>query len=790
MMVWYRCVLLVSLLSGFGFFICACGGPSRQVSIEKASAANTEARPAIKKAPDILQTSLAEFSPYFSRYGDGEAALALSEDRLADALPLFVDIAEYTSDIVLTPRARFIVGYISEIIGEDEKALASLKAAGEDLPLVADLAFERAARAALRLGKCEEAVALSLRVSKEGTYAPDAYLTRADALRLSGKFSESIDAYRTYLQNWPSGYRHQEAKARIVSAAAALDKAGVLTAETADEAFRVLQTLQAANPQGYWTRQAEDHEETLLKKLGRTVQREQPARKAALKAYESASGLKQRMQNEAAEKEYDRVIRLAKNNTSLRCLARLEQAIVVQQQRDFGRAATLYEGVAKDCDDPNIQIRSLYRGAKAYDASGNEEDAVRLFAEVERTFPHHSYADDARLRGARAQLSLGHRETFKEMLSTLPDVYPDGDMRGEALWTLCYDALSRGELTDARDALVKYFKYFPKERGWYVAGRSGYWLARVNELLGDAVSARAYYEQVIASAPLTYYMVLAYNRLAKMDDARAEMLLDTLAPEGGTANMMFERSLIDEYPGLATGIELHRLGLVTSAKREFDNLLDSAELPAEVYWIISAFQRRWGNYADAKDTAAKDDQWKDRYPVNRDLVPWTLAYPTVFEEEVEHASETSNVSPFLIWAVMREESGFDTRIESWANAMGLMQLILPTARSMGKQLGIKVNRKSLRKPDVNIPLGTAYLSYLNGHFGGHPALTVAGYNAGEGAVGRWLKDNSGTDVDVFVEQIPYEQTRGYTKRVISTYATYMFLYDEKRRILDLPLTLP
>jgi soluble lytic murein transglycosylase len=167
-----------------------------------------------------------------------------------------------------------------------------------------------------------------------------------------------------------------------------------------------------------------------------------------------------------------------------------------------------------------------------------------------------------------------------------------------------------------------------------------------------------------------------------------------------------------------------------------------------------------------------------------------LAYPTVFEEHVQRASQASNVSPFLIWAVMREESGFNAKIESWANAMGLMQLILPTARSMGKLLGIKVNRRLLRKPDVNIPLGTAYLGYLNDHLGGHPILTVAGYNAGEGAVGRWLKSGSAKDIDLFVEQIPYEQTRGYTKRVISTFATYNFIYGEERRILDLPLRLP
>ena len=749
-------------------------------------------RPDASKRSDVARkrhTSLAEYVPYFKDPAFEEAAQALDEDRLSAALPLFEEIVQNTSDTVITPRANFLVGYIAERIGDDERALPILKQSARDLPLIADLALERAARAALRLGRCEEAVSLANRVSETSTYAADAALTKADALRFLGRHEAGIAAYQAYLGRWPSGYRHQEAKSRIVSAAGALSKAGKLSEEHAELAFEMLMALQASSPQGYWTRQANDHESALRLRLKKPDSKEPPIGRAAIKAYETAKELKLKMRNESAEKEYARVIKLARNNPRLRCLARLEQAIVVQQQRDFERAAGLYDAVARECDDPNVRIRSLYRGAKAYDASGDEQNAIRLFAAVERDFAEHSYADDARLRGARVELALGNRDRFEEMLSTLPDLYPDGDMRAEALWTLCHDAIVRGELTSAKEHLLKYFNLFPNETGWYVAGRSGYWLARVNERLGDQISARAYYEQVIASAPLSFYMVLAYNRLADMDAARARNLIETLAPGGEALDLRFQQAYIYDHPGLASGIELHRLGLVSCAKREFDAMLEKPDLPAEVYWIVAAFQRRLGAYSDAKETTSKDMSWTRRYPANRDLMPWTLAYPSVFEEVVESAASKSNVSPFLIWAIMREESGFNTKIESWANAMGLMQLILPTAKSMGKQLGINVNRRLLRKPEVNIPLGAAYLDYLNNKFGGHPVLTVAGYNAGEGAVGRWLKDNI-KDIDLFVEEIPYEQTRGYTKRVVSSLATYMFLYDDKRRILSLPLRLP
>jgi soluble lytic murein transglycosylase len=497
------------------------------------------------------------------------------------------------------------------------------------------------------------------------------------------------------------------------------------------------------------------------------------------------------MKNELAEKAYRRVIRLSREDSALTCRARFGRAQVVARQRDFDRAASLFDETAKTCRDPNLRVRSLYRGAKAYYSADMHEEAIRMFGEVESAFGSHSFADDARLRAAKCYLDLENREKFTELLLSLPELYPGGDMRAEALWTLAHDAIVRKQLVEARDALLKYFELFPIEEGWYAAGRSGYWLGRVEELIGTMDSAKERYEHVISTTPLSFYMILAYNRLTALDGKRAEALLAALAPKGGDAPMRFAKTLLDDFPSLATGVELQRLGLLEVAKTVFDHLFRRTDLPADTHWVVAQIQRQSGDYHESRQTAAlADSTWKERYPAGGDLSPWALAYPMVFENEVLGAAETNGISSHLIWAVMREESGFDPKIESWANAIGLMQLILPTARSMGKTLGIRVNRRTLRRPDVNISLGTAYLKHLGGLFNGHPVLTVAGYNAGEGAVARWLQEAASKDIDVFVEQIPYEQTRGYTKRVLSTYATYHFLYGEGRKVLDLPMTLP
>jgi soluble lytic murein transglycosylase len=768
----------------------ACG-PSVPPKSPSSIAVRTKTFPNIPKSTDDGLSFLSEFSPYFDAVSGGKAAQLLAEDRLQDALVKFDEIILSSDDPKTVCRARFLVGYIAERIGDDARAVKELTSVAPLLPLISDLAWQRAARAAYRLGRYRDAADYAKNVDVKSVFYSDAAMTGADALRSSGNYTEAESAYRAYIDQFKDGAGRDEARSRLVECAANSPVNSVDYVDKLKVGLSILQQLQSESPSAYWTRQAEAFEEILMKGLGLPIPADRPARRIALDAYQKALDLKNKMKNEAAEREYNNVIRLAKKSPSLLCLARFEQAITVQQQRDFERAAGLYEGTAADCEDPSIRARSLYRGAKAYESAGKLDDAIRLYQEVENEFPEHSFADDAAIKAAQCYLRLGDKEKFREILIALPTQYPAGDMRAEALWIMALDAVTEGELITAKDALTAYYTLFPKETGWYAAGRSGYWLARVEERLGDMSAAAIHYEHAITIAPFSFYMVSAYNRLEAMDAPRARRLMEALAPKGDAPELKFRRALLTEYPAFAKTVELYRLGLISCAERAFRPLLHSPYTPAELHWIAAALSRRAGRYAESRETASDENSgWEERYPVNEDLLPWTLAYPTVFEETVQNAADASSVSPNLIWAIMREESGFNPKIESWANALGLMQLILPTAKAMGKELGITVTRGNLRKPEVNIALGAQYLSHLSGLFGGHPVLVAAGYNAGEGAVAKWLKNRTDKDVDLFVEEIPYDQTRGYTKRVIGTLAAYTYLYSDKPEMLALPLTFP
>jgi soluble lytic murein transglycosylase len=131
----------------------------------------------------------------------------------------------------------------------------------------------------------------------------------------------------------------------------------------------------------------------------------------------------------------------------------------------------------------------------------------------------------------------------------------------------------------------------------------------------------------------------------------------------------------------------------------------------------------------------------------------------------------------LVQALMREESALDPRALSPVGAIGLTQLMYPTAQEVARKLKLgKLSRASLTDTSLNIRLGSRYLGDLVRQFGGSVALALAAYNAGGGAVRRWLEQRRGLELDEFVEEIPVEETRGYVKRVLRSYAAYRLLY--------------
>jgi tetratricopeptide (TPR) repeat protein len=152
-------------------------------------------------------------------------------------------------------------------------------------------------------------------------------------------------------------------------------------------------------------------------------------------------------------------------------------------------------------------------------------------------------------------------------------------------------------------------------------------------------------------------------------------------------------------------------------------------------------------------------------------------YPLAFDGTIRQYSADYAIDPFLVLSVIRAESMFKPQAVSWAAARGLMQIIQPTGAEIARQLKLKRGEWTLDHPETNIRFGTYYLAGLMRQYPS-PVLALAAYNAGPGAVKRWRLAYGFTpdDPDLFIEQIPYPETQGYVKRVLSNYWAYQDIY--------------
>jgi soluble lytic murein transglycosylase len=155
---------------------------------------------------------------------------------------------------------------------------------------------------------------------------------------------------------------------------------------------------------------------------------------------------------------------------------------------------------------------------------------------------------------------------------------------------------------------------------------------------------------------------------------------------------------------------------------------------------------------------------------------WQLYYPLGYGDHVRTAAQGAGLDPYFVAAVIREESSYDPRARSGVGAIGLMQLMPDTARLVAQELGRPLGEvDALWEPPLNIALGTRYLGQLRGRFQ-EPLLAVAGYNAGPHRVQRWVAERPRADIEEFVDQIPFDETRAFAKRVFTSWHHYRRLY--------------
>ncbi|MDG2049930.1 MAG: transglycosylase SLT domain-containing protein [Myxococcota bacterium] len=346
---------------------------------------------------------------------------------------------------------------------------------------------------------------------------------------------------------------------------------------------------------------------------------------------------------------------------------------------------------------------------------------------------------------------------------------PDQDRAIAALWRLGWSAWKRGDVANARSHFSEMSERSTDEA---VRLQARYWKARATGRLGNTELSRQEFELIAREWPLSYYGWRSQVRLERFNTSW-QGGQGVPAPEinGGTEALSDEAAV--------------RIALLTEA-----GLLPQArsELVARLGPVTNATEkvrvgRLWiaaGDYHRAQQLVVDGGAMALARGIrNGEEAIFWLAWPPAYSPLVaESLQDLDGVEPSLVWAIMREESGFRPAVMSSAGAMGLLQLMPETARRQAERSGLPELEEDERlfDPPVNIALGSAYLEYLANRFPGRPSAIIASYNAGPNAVGRWT--GSVSEDDEWVEDIPYSQTRRYVKRVLRSLYVYRSLYGQ------------
>jgi soluble lytic murein transglycosylase len=495
------------------------------------------------------------------------------------------------------------------------------------------------------------------------------------------------------------------------------------------------------------------------------------------------------------DKAYAELARRFAKDASLACRARMGRArALIGNKASVPAGVDVLKAITKDCQDRDTLAWAHFYAGRSLLRSGDPAGSLLHYDALARDVPEHRLADDALLAGALAALDTGDMPGAVSRLRALCDQHLAGDMRPEARFQLAWLARREGRLNDALTELRNALDEGPGEKSEDLFGRAEYWHARTLLDLGKAMDAKLAFAELVRKQPLSYYAQQALMRLRELDPALATAMRLDLGSVTTDDKLLFAWRTELETPALATALELLRVGEVARAQKELESVGFFAEAADdELYFLGTAILHEAGAHAEAATRSRKRAySIMTRMPVGRSRGVWRIAFPAAYRPLIEEVAKEANVPASFVRAVAREESSFDPGAVSSADAYGLIQVIEPTARAQAKLLGLPSDTAALKTPEVNLRIGAGFMRTLFSRYVQNPALVPAAYNAGPNAADRWVRERPTQTLDEWVENIPYSETRRYTRRVLQSYGVYAFLDEGQLPELaaKLPVTAP
>ena len=438
------------------------------------------------------------------------------------------------------------------------------------------------------------------------------------------------------------------------------------------------------------------------------------------------------------------------------------------------RARSARDGVKPYIEKASRQGEALFFYAVAARELGETDEYFRIVRRLAADFTTQSWAEEALNNLATHYIVQNDDEQADGVFREMFEKFPLGHYAERAAWKIGWWAYKNSRYAETVRVFEWAATHFPRSDyrpSWL------YWSGRAHEGLKEPALAQARYTLVAIDYLNSYYGRLALKRL----DGRAPQrrliadVRNTAASASGADGAVAAPQIPNEHIVRA----LLALDLYDQANDELHFAQkvwgDSPAIQATLAWIynrrgdlragINAMKRAYPQYLAAGGEQLPTELLKVLFPVNY----WPL---------IKRYSAQHDLDPYMMAALIAQESTFTADVRSAANAYGLMQLLPSTGRQYARLLHLpkRFTLGMLTSADTNLRMGTAYFSDLVKQFGGtHYALAT--YNAGPNRVARWISERPGVDRDEFIDDIPFPETQNYVKKILGTADDYRRLYE-------------
>lgn len=444
-----------------------------------------------------------------------------------------------------------------------------------------------------------------------------------------------------------------------------------------------------------------------------------------------------------------------------RDIARVRMGVAQYNLRDNAAAFTYLSGLEGLA--PEADAERLFYGMQCARRLNNLGDVNRILGQLAQQYPHSKWRAEALTAAANSYVVSNQPELFEPLFIACANDLPDSPQAPECHWRVAFTEYMRRSPT-AGDWLKAHIQRYPKSDKVPAAL---YFLGRLAEQSSQPQAARTYYERIEREFPNYYYAMLVRQRLGTSP-------LQTVS----------DRRALDLTPNATAQFRLERARLLTAAG--LDDLADvELRFGARIEDQPNVLAMALGRYATLREMPERALRYMKRYTPGYLQMPldsapidyWKLVFPLPYREPLERFSKAEGLDPFLMAALIRQESEFDKNIVSHARAYGLTQVLPSTGRDLARQLGVKpFSANMLFRPELNLQFGTHYLKSMLGQLDNHMEATLAAYNAGKTRAVAWLKWYEYREPAEFVESIPFNETRNYVQVVLRNADIYRRLY--------------